>query len=689
MYRFLILHYIGQYLLLSLIMPLGKYIYFSDFPIYQRVGPTTVKSNIESKFNSLSSPFIITHFSDTHVNSFNPRYGHNFEMSLNQSLLYQPSVFIHTGDLVDNFCTDTRPKYGHQCPNDYKEYKKIFQKYRQSFQYSFVVAGNHDMFGVYSFDSPNFNFLNTCKKLFDTPMKNYEEFLVSNYKVRLDDNFLINFVSLNPFTFPTAHPVMMYFAHTWKGFLDRLESIVDNIPENEKIIFYSHYPQSSFTSITNPIISRKSTTGKTIKDLIEKPNTIAFISGHNHPKKHLLEHHGSIQTNGQISSENCQYLETIGFDVKIQNKFEVITIDNERIVYHPIDSTNPPKCLITYPVPINQTTARARIADEGSLLRILCFNDRPLKIDIHGDIEGKTITNIKKIKEKVYLYEYPLKKIFESDRPNKDTKSFTKHHLSFDGDWEGEIDFYSDGIIPQFKEPKNHEYSRVYVARVSLFVIFIYLLFVTFPYTPTYLRKEEQHYFDFLLHSQNQTESLKNWFLTISGLCLRLKFQRINNVFHSILFIAVLWPIILPLSLMETEGNYGFIWAYGYYCNRVFRFSEHGQDYALYYYISVVFPLVLAGSSLAANVPLVGFGGLEAFCLFLFSFHFVSSFLWYYKLVESAGPFCMYISVYTVGLAALFPLLAFFYAELYMKTRNGRNTEWYSEGLTLVRSIPI
>lgn len=85
----------------------------------------------------------------------------------------------------------------------------------------------------------------------------------------------------------------------------------------------------------------------------------------------------------------------------------------------------------------------------------------------------------------------------------------------------------------------------------------------------------------------------------------------------------------------------------------------------------------------------VGFGGLEAFCLFLFSFHFVSSFLWYYKLVESAGPFCMYISVYTVGLAALFPLLAFFYAELYMKTRNGRNTEWYSEGLTLVRSIPI
>lgn len=685
MIRYFIIHYIGQYLFFFFLVPIAAKIYFSNFPINQKVGPIIIKSN--SKFNTDNLPFLIAHFSDTHINSFNPNYGKNFEMCLNNSLLYQPDVYLHTGDTVDDFCSDTRPKYGYQCRNDFIEFDQIFRKYNKSFKISLGAAGNHDMFGIYSFDSPNFNFLNTCKNLYDTPMNNYEEFLVSNYKVKVDDNFFINFISLNPFSFPTTHPVFMYFAHTCQFFLDRLESVVEQIPENEKIIFYSHYPQSSFTSITNTIPSRKSTKGTRIKDLIERPNTIAFISGHNHPESQKIEHHGKKTIEGEMIVQNCEYIESIGFDVKKKNLFEIITIDNERLSFHTIDPKRPNKCLITYPVPLNQTASHSFFDDENSPLRILCFDDKPLKIEIHGDIEGETIKKVKKIKDNVYLYEFPLFQLIEKDKKTHKESDLIVHRLNFDGDWKGQIEFYSNGVVPQFKEEKNHQYSRIYVTRFYLPLIFFYLMFVTFPFTDPFLKKEEHFYFEFL--KQDSMSSLKYWFLTITGFCLRLKIQRLQKNYRWILFLAVLWPIFLPLSLMETEGHYGFIWNYGYYIDHVFRFSEHGQDFAFYYYVLIVFPVVLASASLAVNMPAIGLGGLETCLLCVTSYFFVSYYVWYYKLSESAGPVCKYVSVYSLGMIVLFPMLIIGYVEAFIRNRNGRNAEWYSEGLTLIRSIPM
>lgn len=678
MNRYLFLHYVGQYLLPTMLIIELILLYKSNVPYYQDVGPIPVKSNDDAlKFNPAIPPLIISHITDTHINTYNSTYGQHLEKCLKSSILYQPDVLLHTGDAVDNFCTDQRPKYGDQCSNDFTLYDKIISKYKSDFKTILGTAGNHDMFGIFSFDSPKFHFLKTARKYYDNPMQTYDEFLVSNYPVKVNEDLTINFISMNPFRFPTAHPSFMYYAHTWREFLDRLENVIQRIPVNDKIIFYSHYPQSMYTSITNTPSTSFSTRGRRIKDLIERPNTIAYISGHTHSKSQLFEHHGL--------EKNCQYLESIGNDIKDRPTYEIVTIDNLRVVYHQIQPNNQNKCLITYPVPVNQTTVYSYIDDENAPIRMVCFSEKEMNIEIHGDIEGQTMKMVKKLKDNVYLYEFSLQKIYADDLANKESSNII-HHLKFGGDWKGEIEFYTRGTIPQFKEPKNNDYSKIIVFRFTLPFIFVILFYVTFPYTSSALKIDEQSYFNFL--QKGNSKSYKNWFLTVSGLCTRLKIQRLNKSYRYILCVAVLWPLLLPISLMETEDHYGFIWTYGYYINGMFRYSEHGQDFAVYYYLFVMLPLVLASAVMGDDLPLFGIGGIEAALLCVVSVFLVCRSIWFVFLFKSAGPFCQFISVYTLGLVALFPCLFYNYYKIY-KNRGNRNSEWYAEGMSMTNSFAL
>lgn len=186
----------------------------------------------------------------------------------------------------------------------------------------------------------------------------------------------------------------MYFAHTWRDFLDRLEEVVRSIPESEKVIFRSHYPMDMLTSVSNTAYSSVSSTGKRVSQLIERPNTIVFVSGHDHPKSPILEHHGAEKSNGQ-------FIEAIGADIKKSPQFEILTVDNGRFVSHKIDADHPNRCIVTYPVPSNQTVMHAFINDENAKLRILCFSEQELKIELHGDLEGEVINEFKLITSEI------------------------------------------------------------------------------------------------------------------------------------------------------------------------------------------------------------------------------------------------------------------------------------------------
>ena len=315
MNRYLIIHYIGQYLFISLLIIELALLYHSNFPRYQDVGPINFKAKKESsKFDSENPPFIISHFTDTHVNTYNSVYESHFVKCLNVSLLFEPDLFLHTGDAVDDFCTDKRPKYGDQCSNDFEILNRILANTKGRYTRMIGNAGNHDMFGIYSFDSPNFHFLKTMRQFYTSHPNSIDEFLVSNTPIEVG-GLTINFISMNPFRFPTLHPSFMYFAHTWRPFLDRLERVVSEVPHGQPIVFHSHYPLDMYTGVSNPYRDRVSSSGRTAADLIETPRTVAFISGHLHPEKAMIERHDG-------------FVESIGADMKSRPTFVVASIDN-------------------------------------------------------------------------------------------------------------------------------------------------------------------------------------------------------------------------------------------------------------------------------------------------------------------------------------------------------------------------
>ena len=627
------IHYLGQYFIFSIAYHI--ILYAMTIQPTKVVGPIQSQQSNE-KFNSEKNPFWLIHISDTHINEFIPENLGKLDKVLNTSIMYQSDILLHTGDIVDNFGTSTRPKYGHQHENDMKEASKLFAKYRKNFKFMLGNPGNHDMFGVFSFDSPNFNY----KKyyLFDNPISTYDEFQVS--KCTVDD---FTFISLNPFSFPTAHPLMMFHIVPKRRFLDRLESVISSCGANEKIIFHSHYPQAFYKEIFS------SSSGHNAQELFANQNTISYLSGHLHLGHSSFEHQGG--------KTNSKYVESLSTSTTANMTFGILTIDNNRAVYHQIDANNPDKCLITSPVPKNQTSSSSYFIDESTMLRVMCFSDHKLQINIHGDIEGTLIFD-RMIKNNIYLYKYDISSLFKNTNTNKLYRS-----LSFDGDWKGAISFYVKDPIPAFTETKYSWNNYNTIIHILLPIIWLYLIYVTIP-IPIFKGRE---FIKFVTFGENNT--FLNCFLTLSGLSLRFNVQNLILPYKVILFIVVLWPLCFPLCVMETEKHYGFIWTYGYVIDWSAHFSEHGQDYAIYYLVYLVLPLIFVGSSCGAGIPFLIVGLVETILLYGNSIYVTATWFWIEKLSETVSVELMHISIFTFVIIALYPLSLFAYSGLLFKAR--------------------
>ena len=607
-WRRYVIHYVGQYLWLGVVIAAGAAAL--GVRIEKEVGP--IVSRTYPAFNSSAEPFWFVHVSDTHCNEFNGRYCGNLRRALNASLMYRASVLVHTGDIVDNFGSDTRPKYGHQHEPDWVVYNVTMAQFRGVYDKILGNAGNHDMFGVWSFESPRFGY--KMYSGFANPMGTLEEFQVSKYHVGE-----YTFIALNPFRFPTVHPCLMYWVTPQRSFLDRLERVVESCGHDEKLIFTSHYPQSFYKAT-------KASSGRTFHEIIGDNRTVAFLSGHIHPMHPHFEHHRD-------------YLESIAVDIKSHRMFGVATLDNNRFVYHEIDPEQPNRVLVTYPVPFNQTTAQSGFNDITAPIRILSFTDQPLNVTISGNV----ITNVRMIRKGVYLYEHPIPQMTDG-----------LHHITLGGDCSGEIEFYTGSTIPKFRELKNSEYNLSYLTFVATPILFCLLVFVTCP-----IRCCSSSYLDWM--NDNNTKS--HWFLTITGLCMRAKLQKLPLRHRLILFLFVLWPVCLPMALMETEDHIGFIWAYGYVINNTFSFAERGLHYVFFYLTGIILPVALSGASQGAGIPFIVLGLLETSSLYLAS-TCATAWIWYHQLTESVGLMFACSSLYTLSPLILFPISLFSYSGL-------------------------
>ena len=327
--------------------------------------------------------------------------------------------------------------------------------------------------------------------------------------------------------------------------------------------------------------------------------------------------------------------------------FGIATLDNNRFVYHEIDPEQPNRVLVTYPVPFNQTTAQSGFNDIAAPIRILSFTDQPLNITISGDVTGR-VTNVRMIRKGVYLYEHPIPQMTDG-----------LHHITFGGDCNGEIEFYTGSTIPKFRELENSEYNLSYLTLVATPILFCLLVFVTCP-----LRCVSSSYLDWM--NGNSTRS--HWLLTITGLCMRSKFQKLPLRHRLLVFVFLLWPVCLPIALMETEDHIGFIWAYGYIINSTFSFAERGLHYACFYLAGIILPVTLSGASQGAGIPFTILGLLETSSLYLVS-TCATAWIWYHQLTESVGLLFACTSLYTLLPLILFPMSLLSYAGLIFYTK--------------------
>ena len=141
-------------LALPLIVVASICLYFVHYQFTESTQPIYSQKQPKS-YNSSLSPSFIGFFTDVHINSLIPSTEEVTHKSIQVLQNLNIKNLIIGGDLVDDWATNTSIKFGHQYEPDFQAYKRIFS---DKFDNIVEVAGNHDEFGVGSYNSDIHNF---------------------------------------------------------------------------------------------------------------------------------------------------------------------------------------------------------------------------------------------------------------------------------------------------------------------------------------------------------------------------------------------------------------------------------------------------------------------------------------------------------------------------------------------------
>ena len=149
------------------------------------------------------------------------------------------------------------------------------------------------------------------------------------------------FILFNDYRFPNPRPPYGNEPYTTKDQLDLLENSIDEIGQEDCFIL-THYNVDRMWYIT-------SSKGHTFEEIISKSNVYAIFTGHRHPKKVEIIHHGD--------KGGLEFCTSSTFDKK---RAGLITIDNDNVIYHDVFIPIPgeePNFFLSYPVPDEQLSS--------------------------------------------------------------------------------------------------------------------------------------------------------------------------------------------------------------------------------------------------------------------------------------------------------------------------------------------
>ena len=520
-------------------------------------------------------PKILFHLTDIHVSHNLPsRKNASFDF-LKSFIKYKPDLILTTGDIVDNYEGDLNwSRVGSQWLEDWEIYNKTIKNIISKYPV-IDVAGNHDVWALDSATSEHNLFLDYSFMFNRTNIKNEDDFIIKKVKM-----LNLTFILFNDYRFPTPHPPYGLDVHTNKHQLDLLENMIDSLDGNEECYILSHYNVDRVWYI-------KSSKGHSFYEIITNKKVAGLFTGHEHPKKVSIMHHGS--------EGGLEYCTSSPFDNK---RAGLITIDNDNLIYHDTHIPSPdkrPLFFMTYPVPIEQISSHHIFNLNDFDIRVLSYYyDTNLTLKIEGDVKGD-LQYVMTLNNSAKLYSYHIRNL---------SNGFYKIHV-YD---EKRImcDITRNFIIGETyqgeseKAVKNHRAFLVF--RLSSIPILLLLFIIICPINfgknlktiinlENYIKGENHEYINVYL---------KHIFLIIlSPLILRYRFLKLNKLCRYSIFILSLYPIFLPNHIFnKIYGKIGFSFNVFVVIGLSIKYEHWAMQISYIYYLSIIIPNVFYLTSL-------------------------------------------------------------------------------------------
>ena len=530
---------------------------------------TFISKMPDTSFDSNYNPKIFIHLTDIHISQYKSNRLDGSSIFMMSIIQYKPDFFITTGDLVDNYGGKIK-RLGMQNNEEWKMYNSIIRNFLA--QYPVIdVSGNHDLWALDEPTSPDNNFLNYSFMFNRENVKNQDDFFVKKI-----NKFGICFILLNDYRFPVIRPPYGLDSHINKNQLDILENMIDTMEENECFIL-SHYP------VDKPILT-KSSKGHDFQDIISNKKISYIFTGHEHPSTVKIIHHGN--------EGGLEFCTPSTFNYK---KAGLITIDNNNLIYHEVYIPyygNKTLFFLTYPVPNEQISSHHIFNLNNFEIRVITYVDNiNIHLKIEGDINGE-LQYKKTLSNGVHLYSYPI---------NLNDGSYKIHIYDEDG---YSCDINTEFTIGETFTGKKEKFIGMpyffICTRFLLIPFWIFLLIIIMPFFPEYnlniVKKIEKHIEGENLITINKVILVLD-LIFLSPFFLRERFQKINRVLKYAIFIAFIYPLVLPIHFF-TKFN-------GIICYTFFIFVVVGskviyENWAVQmtflYYASILFPFVLFAS---------------------------------------------------------------------------------------------
>ena len=216
-----------------------------------------------------------------------------------------------------------------------------------------------------------------------------------------------------------------------------------------------------------------------------------------------------------------------------------------------------PLFFLTYPVPNEQISSHHIFNLNNFEIRVLSYvKDKNIKLKIEGDIKGE-LNYDKSLMNGAFLYSYP---VFLSDG------SYKIHIYDENG---YSCDIYTEFTIGKTYKGKKEKYIQfprfLLIARFMIIPFWIFLLIIIFPFWPELNFKivkdiEKKIKEDKKYDINNGLLIL--YLIFLSPFILRLRFQEERKILKYSIFIAFIYPLVLPIHFMESfDGiiSYSFL----------------------------------------------------------------------------------------------------------------------------------